>query len=164
MLRYAMPVLNAFATACCGCVLSVKKRVAAFPSLPAIECRFCGANRFSDSVLGGRTHSNLAFSTSIIHSFDINVEMPKIVPNQFIFERTPRIFDIRVVPLVYPWKVHEVGAAVSTVPCLNPLFTTLLGLAKTMKTIITVSAGARNLLQWFTLWAWHLCPYLSDRA
>jgi hypothetical protein len=156
VLWYSVPILNTFAATSSGCVLSIVKRIAAFPGLPAIEGRFSWADGFSDSILSSSPHSNFALPARIIDGFDINIKVPEVMPNQLIFQRTPRVLNIRVVSLVHSREIHEIGSAVSAAASLYVFFAAFLSLTKTMKIVITVSAGTCHLRQRFALFARHL--------
>jgi hypothetical protein len=101
-----MPVLDAFSAACRRSVLSVVKRIAALSGLPAIKGRVGGADRSSDSILGCRPHPSLAFPASIVGRLNIDVEMPEMVSNQLVFQRTPCVVNIAVIAPVNPWKIY----------------------------------------------------------
>jgi len=122
-------------------VLSIVKRIPAFSGLPTIEGRFSRPNGFSNPILSSSPHSNFALPACIVDRFDINIEVPKVMPNQLIFQGTPRVLNIPVVSLVHSCEIHEVGSAVPASPSVYMLFSTLLSLTKTMKIFITGSAG-----------------------
>jgi hypothetical protein len=156
MLRDSVPILDTFAATRSRCMLSIVKRVTAFPSLSTVEGRFSRGDRLSNSILSSPSHSDFAFPAGIVEGFDINIEVPEVMPNQLIFQRTPGVFNIPVVSLVHSWKINKVSSAVPAVPSLNMLFAAFLRLKKTMKTVVTSSTSTCHLSKWFALFARHL--------
>jgi hypothetical protein len=108
-----VPIFNALPTAGSACVLGIIKWIATLSGLATVKVRISVSEGLTNSPFGCHLQPVHSLPASVVHGPNIQLLMPKVVSNQFIFHRSKRVFDIRQVALVDPWPINEVSSAVS---------------------------------------------------
>src|SRR5258708_1713531 len=96
-------------------MLCVEDWVSALRSLPSIK-RCLDTHRLPNPILNGRLQLHPTLSTSIIDRTLVDRYMPKMVPNQFVFEGLHRVLRVLQILLLEARPVDQIGPAVTASP------------------------------------------------
>ena len=126
-------------------MLRVEKWVSRRTCLATIERWFSRANRFTNPPLRRCSHPSLAFAPGIVLRPLVNFKMPKMVPDQFVFEGAKCVLQISEIAPVNARKVDELRTAVAAPATHDVPLGGFPSLAKTVESVITSGACACDL-------------------